>query len=45
MRIEDVFERHIEWEVVMLVFSMFAVPDVEASLRRNLILADSGRSF
>ena len=46
-RTEVVFERHIELEVVMLVFSMFAGADVEASLRRNLTQDDlfAGRSF
>jgi hypothetical protein len=37
-RTEVVFERHIELEVVMLLFSMFAGADVEASLRRNLTI-------
>ena len=37
-RTEVVFERHIELEVVRLVFSMFAGADVEASLRRNLTI-------
>jgi len=37
-RTEVVFERHIELEVVMLAFSMFAGADVEASLRRNLTI-------